>query len=172
MDEAFDRSGDLRKRLTAAIATLIEIAAKEQAAVVPGDGRVADPGRGGGAPPGARLGPLRRLLQRGFEESPTPHAVSELTVRGIVAGIRNTAYQRLREGRGAELPAAAGEIVEWILSFDRPPGEVVRAAAEAASRPAERPAAEAGARARLRGPAREDRLRGEPARRREAATKG
>ena len=139
IDEASDRSGDLRKRLTAAITTLFEVAAKEPAAssLVTVDsltlGAAAVPHR-------ERASALfEGLLQRDFEESPSPHAVSELTVRGIVAGVRNTAYHHLREGRAAELPAAAGEIVEWILSFDRPPGEVVHAAAEAASRPAERP---------------------------------
>ena len=72
---------------------------------------------------------FEELIRRSFDESPSPHRVSALTVRGIVAGIRNTAYHHLREGRGGELPAAAAPIVEWILCFDRPPGEMAQSAA-------------------------------------------
>ena len=84
---------------------------------------------------------FEELIRRVFEESPTPQPVTALTVRGIVAGIRNTAYHHLREGRGGELPAAAAAIVEWILCFDRPAGEIVRSAAQAAARPSKRPPA-------------------------------
>jgi AcrR family transcriptional regulator len=67
--------------------------------------------------------------------------VTALTVRGIVAGIRNSAYHHLREGRGGELPAAAEPIVEWILCFDRRAGAMARRAARAAARPSRRPPA-------------------------------
>lgn len=141
MDEAYDRPSDLRERVLAGITMLFTISAEQQpaAALVAVDsltlGAPAVPHRERAA------AHFEALLRRGFDESPSPHRVSDLTVRGIVAGVRNTAYHHFREGRGGELPAAAEEIVDWIVRFDDPVGEVARAAAAAAARPASRPAA-------------------------------
>ena len=55
-------------------------------------------------------------------------------MRGIVGGIRNCAYQRLRAGEAGMLPAAAEPIVDWILCFDKPPGEKARRGAAVAAR--------------------------------------
>jgi AcrR family transcriptional regulator len=139
MDEAVDRSNGLRERLHAGISTLFTVSAEQQgaASLIAVDsltlGAAAVPHRERAA------AHFEALIRRAFEASPSPHEVSALTVRGIVAGIRNAAYNHFREGRGAELPAATDEIVDWVLCFDSPPGEVTRVAAEAASSPAERP---------------------------------
>jgi AcrR family transcriptional regulator len=139
-DNAFDRPGDLRERMTAGVTTLLTVIAEEQgaASLVTVEsltlGAAAVPHRERSA------AHFQELIRRVFEESGS-QAVTEMTVRGIIAGIRNTAYHHLREGRGAELPAAAPGIVEWILCFDRPAGEIARSAAQAATRPAKRPPA-------------------------------
>ena len=139
-DHAFDRPGDLRERMTAGVTTLLTVVAEEQAAasLVTVDsltlGAAAVPHRERSA------AHFQEQIGRVFEES-AAQPVTALTVRGIVAGIRNTAYNHLREGRGGELPAAAPAIVEWILCFDRPASEIVRSAAQAAARPSKRPPA-------------------------------
>jgi AcrR family transcriptional regulator len=137
-DDAFDRPGDLRERMTAGVTALLTVIAEEQAAasLVTVEsltlGAAAVPHRERTA------AHFQELIGRVFEESGS-RAVTAMTVRGIVAGIRNTAYHHLREGRGGELPAAAMPVVEWILCFDREPGEIARSAAQAAARPAKRP---------------------------------
>ncbi len=141
VDDAFERPGDLREKLLAGVTTLLTVMAEEQAAasLVTVEsltlGAVAVPRRERASEH------FEELIRRGFEESPAPHRVSALTVRGIVAGIRNTAYHHLREGRGGELPEAAEPIVEWILCFERPAGEAARRGAVAARRPPQRPPA-------------------------------
>ncbi len=139
VDDAFERPGDLRERLLAGISTLFGVIAEEQAAatLVTVDsltlGAAAVPHRERAA------AHFEKLIRRGFDESSSRHPVTELTVRGIVAGVRNTAYHHLRDGRGEQLPAMAEPIVDWIVSFDRPAGETARRCAEAAARPARRP---------------------------------
>ena len=120
VDEAFDWSGGLRERIAAGITTAFTVIAKEQdaASLV----TVESLTLGAAAVPHRERASahFEELFRRAFEESPSPHRVTALTVRGIVAGIRNTAYHHLREGRGGELPAAAEPIIEWVLCFDRP----------------------------------------------------
>jgi AcrR family transcriptional regulator len=141
VDDAFDQPGDLREKLIAGITTLFTVMAEEQAAssLVTIEsltlGLVAVPHRERASEH------FEALIRRGFDESASPHTVSALTVRGIVAGIRNTAYHHLRDGRGGELPAAAVPIVDWILCFEQPPGATARRCAEAARRPLQRPPA-------------------------------
>ncbi len=141
VDAAFDEPGDLREKLLAGVSTLFEVMAEEQpaATLVTVEsltlGAAALPNRERAA------AHFEELIRRGFEGSPSPHVVSALTVRGIVAGIRNTAYHHLREGRGGLLPAAAAPIVDWIVSFDRPVGPIARRCAEAARRPVRLPPA-------------------------------
>jgi AcrR family transcriptional regulator len=140
-DDAFDRPGDLRERMTAGVTTLLSVIAEEQAAasLVTVEsltlGAAAVPHRERAAEH------FQELIRRVFEESGSAGPVTALTVRGIIAGIRNAAYHHLREGRGGELPAAAPAIVEWILCFDRPAGEMAGSAARAAARPSQRPPA-------------------------------
>ena len=139
--EAFDRPGGLRARLLGGITTLMAVAAEEQAAasLITVDsltlGAVAVPHR-------ERASELfERLIRQGFDDSPSPHRTSDLTVRGIVAGIRNCIYQHLRADEGDRLPGAVEVIVDWALCFDGPPGETARRGAAAAAHPARTPAA-------------------------------
>jgi AcrR family transcriptional regulator len=141
VDEAVDWPGDLRERVAVGITKAFTVIAEEQAAA--SLVTVESLTLGAAAVPHRERASahFEELIQRAFEESPSPHRVTGLTVRGIVAGIRNTAYHHLREGRGGELPAAAEPIVEWILCFDRPAGEMARSGARAAARPTRRPPA-------------------------------
>jgi AcrR family transcriptional regulator len=141
VDEAVDWPSDLREKIAAGIAAAFTVIAEEQAAA--SLVTVESLTLGAAAVPHRERASahFEELIRRSFDESPSPHRVTALTVRGIVAGIRNTAYHHLREGRGGELPAAAAPIVEWILCFDHPPGEMARRAASSAARPAQRPPA-------------------------------
>jgi AcrR family transcriptional regulator len=141
VDEAVDWPSDLREKVAAGITAAFTVIAEEQAAA--SLVTVESLTLGAAAVPHRERASahFEKLIRRSFEESPSPHQVSALTVRGIVAGIRNTAYHHLREDRGGELPAAAAPIVEWILCFDRPAGEIARGAAQTAARPSKRPPA-------------------------------
>jgi AcrR family transcriptional regulator len=139
VDFAFDEPGDLRAKLLAGITTLLAVVAEEQAATTLltveslSLGPVAVPYRERAS---ARL---EDGLRRVFDDSPSAPPPSDLTIRGIVAGIRTCIYHHLRGGRGEELPAAAEPIVEWILCFNRPPGEKALRGAEVARRAPRRP---------------------------------
>jgi AcrR family transcriptional regulator len=139
--DAFDRPGDVREKLVAGVRTLMDLAAEEQAAasLVVIDSLTL----GAAAVPHRERASLRfeRLIEKAFAESPSPRTASALTVRGIVAGIRNCIYHHLRAGNIDELPAASEAIVEWMLCFNRPLGETAQRAAAAARHPAQRPPA-------------------------------
>jgi len=135
IDEAFERPGELRERLTAGLATLMDTAAEEQPAaylVIVESltlGEAGVPHREGAA---VRF---ERFIREGFDQADNPREVSDLTVRAIVAGIRNCAYQRLRAGRGGELPELVEPIVDWILRYREPTPEIARRAAAVAAEP-------------------------------------
>jgi AcrR family transcriptional regulator len=146
VDNAFDQPGDLRQKMLAGMNTLFRVIADEQgaASLVTVDsltlGEIAIPYRDRAS---------RRLevaIQKALDESPSPHRVSALTVRGIVGGIRNCVYHHLRAGEAGLLPAAAEPIVDWILCFDKPPGGKARRGAAVAAResPAPSPGPEPG----------------------------
>jgi AcrR family transcriptional regulator len=61
------------------------------------------------------------LIRRGFDEAPEPAAVSDVTIRAIVGGVRQIVYQHLRQGTPDRLPAVVDDLVEWALSY-RVPG--------------------------------------------------
>ncbi len=138
--DAFERPGDLRERVHAGVSTLFAVIADEQAAA--SLVTVESLTLGTAALPYREKvsAHFEALIRRAFDESSSPHRVTELTVRGIVAGLRNIAYHHLREGRGAEMPEAVEPTVEWIACFDRPVGETARRCAEAARRRVELPA--------------------------------
>ena len=58
-----------------------------------------------------------------------------MTVRAIASGIRGVVYRRLRDGTAEELPELVPELVDWAMGYQRPEGEEVRRAAEAAAEP-------------------------------------
>jgi AcrR family transcriptional regulator len=135
VDAAYGRPGDLREKLQAGVSSLFGVIAEEQAAASLVAVESLTLGEAAVPPRERASARFEELIRRGFEESPSPHQVTDLTVRGIVAGIRNTAYHHLREGRADQMPAVAEPIVDWIVCFDRPVGEMARRCADAAGRP-------------------------------------
>jgi AcrR family transcriptional regulator len=79
------------------------------------------------------------LIRLSLDRFPGPHRPSDLTVRGIVAGLRNCVYHRLRNETIEELPGMTDSIAGWVLSYARPPGELARRAAAAAANPSPEP---------------------------------
>ena len=79
---------------------------------------------------------FERLIRESLDRAPSGHPVSDLTVRGIVAGLRTCLYRRLRTKTIEDLPEMAAALSEWVLGYSRPPGEAARSAAAAAAKPA------------------------------------
>jgi AcrR family transcriptional regulator len=130
---------DFRQRLVAGLSTFMELAIDEPAAaylaavesLTLGAAGVQHRERGSQA--------FELMIQQSFEHSPSPRPVSPTTVRAIVAGIRGVAYRHLRRGDGEDLPGLVEELVDWALGYQRPDGELVRRAVEAAAQPAPTP---------------------------------
>lgn len=139
----FREPGDFRERLTRALTAFMEIAAAEPRAaslaavdsLTLGQAGVASRERGSEA--------FQLMVRQSFDHSPSPIEVSDMTVRAIVAGIRGVVYRRVRANEADQLPALADELVEWALSYQQRPEEVVGRALEAAARTPD-PAAEKG----------------------------
>jgi AcrR family transcriptional regulator len=139
IDEAYSRPGDLRQRLTAGLGTLMDTAAEEQAAAYLVIVESLTLGAAGVPQRESAAVRFEHFVRDGFAEPGGQRQVSDLTVRAIVAGIRNCAYQRLREGRGEELPELDEPIVDWVLRYREPPPAIARRAAGVASEPAPPP---------------------------------
>ncbi len=137
IDTAFDDNDvDLRGRLTAGVAMLMETAAEEQAAAYLVIVESLTLGSAGVERRDSASERLERFVWEGFERSGATANLSEITVRGIVAGIRNSIYQRLRRDKADELPSLVEPVVDWIVRYAEPPGARARRAIEVASRPA------------------------------------
>lgn len=135
IDEATSRAGSLRERLRGGLDVFMRTAAEEQAAAVLVAIESLKLGAAG-LPSREKAGEhFEAVIRNAFEEAGSGPPLSDLVVRGIVAGIRNCLYQHLRAGRGDELPDAAGTMVDWALSYDGEPGPAAKRAAEAASVP-------------------------------------
>jgi AcrR family transcriptional regulator len=133
--EAFDRPGELGDRLLAGLTRLTSLAAEEEEAAYLAT--VESLALGAAAVPHRDRAALRfeRLIRGSFDQSTTQAEVSDLTVRGIVAGLRNCVYRRLRTETVEELPEMAEPISRWVLGYSRPPGEAARRGAAAAASP-------------------------------------
>lgn len=57
------------------------------------------------------------LLRQSFDQAPGGGRVSDTTLRALVGGIRRLVYIHLHDGTVAELPALAGDISGWVLSY-------------------------------------------------------
>ena len=141
--EAIERSDALPDQLRAGLSRFINLAAEEEGAAYLAT--VESLALGAAAVPHRDRAAMRfeGLIRWSFDQSPASVGVSDLTVRGIVAGLRNSVYRSLRTGTLDELPQMTGPITDWVLSYSRPPGEAARRAAAAAASPAPAPAAPA-----------------------------
>jgi TetR/AcrR family transcriptional regulator len=75
-------------------------------------------------------------IRQSLDRFPGDHRPSDLAVRGIVAGLRNCVYHRLRDETIEELPGMTDSIAAWVLSYSHAPGDPARRAAAAAAHPA------------------------------------
>lgn len=134
--EAYRADGDFRQRLIAGLSTFMSLAEKEPAAASLVAVESLTLGAAGIAHRERASEGFERLIQQSFDHSPSERAVSPLTVRAIVAGIRGVAYRRLRVGNGKTLPGLVEPLVDWALSYQQAEGAATRQAIAAAELPA------------------------------------
>lgn len=135
IDEAFAEPRPLRERLLAGLGVLMDTAAEEQAAAYLVIVESLTLGEAGVPYRENASVRFERFIREAFEQAEGAPPVSDLKVRGLVAGIRNCAYQRLRVGRGEELPTLVEPIADWILRYCEPVPAIARRAAEVAAEP-------------------------------------
>ncbi|HTA12564.1 MAG TPA: TetR/AcrR family transcriptional regulator [Solirubrobacteraceae bacterium] len=63
---------------------------------------------------------FERLVVGAYQLAPDGVALSQLTARGIVGGVRQVVFTRLREGRERELLSLTDEVLDWIESYRTP----------------------------------------------------
>lgn len=134
--EAFGTGTDFRSRLLTALDAFMDIAVAEPDAAAFAAVESLTLGAAGVAHRERASEGFEALVQQSFDHSPSDVAVSAVTVRATVAGIRGVAYRRLRAGDAAALPGLAAELVDWALSYQQPETGAVALAMAAASEPA------------------------------------
>jgi AcrR family transcriptional regulator len=139
--EAYRQPGDFREKLVAALSVFMETATAQPSAARLAAVESLTLGRAGVEHRERGSEAFEALISQSFEHSPSSQPVSATTVRAIVAGIRGVAYRRLRLGRENELPGLAEELVDWALSYQRPPSKEMEKAMAAAARPVDLEAA-------------------------------
>lgn len=132
---AWRSEGDFRSRLVAALTAFMNLAVEEPNAAALTAVESLTLGAAGVAHRERASQVFEELIQQSFDHSPSPHPVSPMTVRAIVAGIRGVAYRRLRAGRAQELPELVEPLIDWALSYQQADGEAVARAVAAASAP-------------------------------------
>lgn len=143
---AYDREGDLRDRLVAALGRFMEMVVErpEAAAFATVDSLTLG---SAGIVHRERSWEVFEQLARRYFLSAAEENVSDLTLRAIIAGINGVVYRRLRNGEVDELPDLVEPLIDWALGYQSPDSEAVEAAAAAAAEPvpsAEDPAEEGG----------------------------
>ncbi len=136
IDRAYKARDSLHDRLIAGLATLMDTAAEDKEAAYLVVVESLTLGEAGVEHRDRASERFESFIWDGFERSGATEHLSGLAVRGIVAGIRNSAYQRLRRGESSELPEVVEPIVGWIERYSKPPGARARRAAEVAAIPA------------------------------------
>jgi AcrR family transcriptional regulator len=63
---------------------------------------------------------FERMVVGAYQLAPDGVALSQLTARGIVGGVRQVVFKRLREGRERELLSLTDEVLDWIESYRTP----------------------------------------------------
>lgn len=132
---AFMEPDDLRKRLTAGLETLMRIASERPAEVSLVIVDSLTLGAAGAEHREQASEAAVAMLERGFAEAPQGSEINTFMARALVSGIRGVVYWRLRAGRHEELPEAVDELVEWVLCYQQPPGELAQRVAAAAAEP-------------------------------------
>lgn len=134
--EAYRSGGDFRQRLTAGLTAFMNLAVEQPAAASLAAVESLTLGAPGVEHRERASHVFEALIQQSFDHAGGESRVSPVTVRAIVAGIRGVAYRNLRSGRREELPGTVGDLVEWVLRFQRPDRETTLRAVAAAAEPA------------------------------------
>jgi AcrR family transcriptional regulator len=132
---AYRMDGDFRGRLVNALTAFMDLAVEEPAAASLAAVESLTLGAAGVAHRERGSATFEALVQQSFDHSSSKHAVSDVAVRAIVAGIRGVAYRRLRAGNAEELPELVETLVDWALSYQRADSKTVRRAVAAAETP-------------------------------------
>jgi len=136
--EAYRRPGDLREKLSGALTVFMEVAVEEPDAARLATVESLTLGASGVEARERGAEAFELMVRQSFDHSSSAVEVTDVVVRGIVAGIRGIVYRRLRDDEVAKLPGSVGWLVDWSLSYQREPDEAQARAIEAASRPVER----------------------------------
>jgi AcrR family transcriptional regulator len=134
--EAYRTDGDFRARLVAALSAFVNLAVEEPGAASLAAVESLTLGAAGVAHRERASQDFEALVQQSFDHSPSDYAVSAVTVRAIVAGIRGVTYRRLRAGEAEKLPQLAEVLVDWAISYQGADSDAVKVAATAAALPA------------------------------------
>lgn len=139
LTEAYQRPGDLRQKLAAALGVFMFFAVEEpaSAALIAVDALTL--GAAGVEHRERASERFEALLHRGLARASEPERLPANTARLLVNGVRGVAYWRLRAGAQAELPGLVEPLVDWALSYQQPEGELTRRAVAAAAEPAPPP---------------------------------
>lgn len=133
--QAWRTDGDFRERLVAALSAFMNLAVEEPNAAALAAVESLTLGAAGVAHRERASAAFETLVQQSFDHAPSPHEVSPVVVRAIVAGIRGVAYRRLRTGRAQELPELVEPLIDWALRYQLPENETLRRAILAAETP-------------------------------------
>lgn len=138
--EEATRSGSLDEKARAGVRVFADLAVEEEPAAYLAT--VESLALGAAAVPHRERSAERfeAIVRASMEDADTGHDVTDVVIRGIVAGLRNCVYWRMRTKTAAELPALTDTMADWMVGYARPPGEAARRAAATAD--AWRPPAE------------------------------
>jgi AcrR family transcriptional regulator len=131
--EAFRRPGNYRERLIAGLSELVDRVLAEPAAARLVTIESLSLGAAGIAHREKAAAGFQAMVRRSFERSRSRTEVSDVVIRGIVAGIRDVIARQLRADTAEALPAMVTELADWALAYRRRPSAAIRAAMRAAA---------------------------------------
>ena len=120
---AYGRPEEYRAKLVAALSEFMRLAVDEPAAAALVAVDSLTLGAAGVAHREHASERFEVLLTQGLDQVPGAAAMPPTAPRAVVAGVRAIAYWRLRSGEQAELPSLVEPLVDWSLSYLRPPGD-------------------------------------------------
>lgn len=131
---AYRQDGEWEGRLRAGLTALLEQIAEQPAGAHVCIVDIYEAGAPGSARVEAGLALFDGFLRESFAERPHGTALPDELIAAIVGALHMVIHDRLREGRAAELPGMAGDLLDWVLSYEAP-GCPLRGAADVALPP-------------------------------------
>jgi AcrR family transcriptional regulator len=135
----FEQGSSWEERAEHAVAAILELCAAQPAAARICFVEVYAAGPAAMAPLEAALEQVAELAIRMLEQNPERRGIPAELVRALVGGLHRVAYRHLSAGEEAKLAELGPAIVEWVLSYEPPPGSLRararRGAEEAAGAP-------------------------------------